>query len=274
VRSPFFAHWPARLDPATRVTEFGADIDVLPTVLDACDVPAPDGIDGRSLLPLLDGRRRTWIDRALVIQAHRGDEPLAYHNAMVRRQRWKLVSASGFGRELATLEPRFELYDMRDDPLEEHDVAATYPAVVASLRADYDAWWADIAATRPDPFAPPRIQLGAPAPREVVLTRQDWRRVGEAGAFGGRSRGEWLLEVNGGGPFDVRLVFLANVHPTSALLRIGDAQWRYSVASGRRDLVFIGLELPAGATSLYTELEDNEGASCAYQVIVSEAHGR
>ena len=101
VRSPFFAHWPGRLAPGLASNEVAAHIDVLPTVLDACGVKTPAGlkVDGRSLLPLLGRQDISWTDRAICIQAHRGDVPYRYHNFMLRTKRWKLVHPSGFGRQ-------------------------------------------------------------------------------------------------------------------------------------------------------------------------------
>jgi arylsulfatase len=37
-----------------------------------------------------------------------------------------------------------ELYDLKTDPGESKNVIAEYPEVVASLRASYDKWWADV----------------------------------------------------------------------------------------------------------------------------------
>ncbi|MCG6927707.1 MAG: arylsulfatase, partial [Acidobacteria bacterium] len=140
VRSPFFAHWPARLEAGHTSDRVAAHIDVLPTVLEATGVPAPQGLhlDGRSLLPLLEDREEDWPDRALTIQAHRGDVPVRYHNFMIRTQHYKLLHASGFGPESFEGEPAFELYDMEADPLELQDIAAEKPEVVAELRAAYD----------------------------------------------------------------------------------------------------------------------------------------
>ncbi len=100
IRSPFFAHWPARLAAGRTSDRIAAHIDVMPTILDACGVEPPDGVrlDGRSLLPLLEGRQVAWPDRTIVIQTHRGDVPVRYHHCATRSQRWKLVHSSGFGR--------------------------------------------------------------------------------------------------------------------------------------------------------------------------------
>ncbi len=267
VRSPFLAHWPARLAAGNSSDRVAAHVDVLPTILEACGVAPPRvDLDGRSLLPLLEGREVDWPDRTLVVQAHRGDEAVRYHHFLARNQRWKLLNASGFGREVESVEPDFELYDMVNDPLERTNLAAERPDVAAELRAAYDAWFDDVCATRRDNFAPPRIHLGAPAAPEVVLTRQDWRR----GTWGSRSIGHWEVEVVGEGPFDVRVRALADVDVQRATLRCGDASWSLEPGGGN-DFAFTRVRLPLGPARFEIELSDAEGTFGAYQVFVGPA---
>jgi len=198
VRSPFFAHWPGRLKPGVASEIVTAHIDVLPTILEACGVELPAGlkIDGRSLWRLLRREPGNWPDRAIVVQSHRGDEPVPLHNFAVRTQRWKLVHNSGFGQEKLPDRPvTLELFDMASDPFELHDVAAGHPDVVAELRRRYESWFADVSRTRPENYAPPRIQLGTPHDDPVVLTRQDWRGAG----WGPKDRGHWDVQVAAAG---------------------------------------------------------------------------
>lgn len=55
-QTPWLMRWPARIE-AGRVDmeHFVSGIDILPTFLEAAGLPLPDGIDGRSFLPVLDG---------------------------------------------------------------------------------------------------------------------------------------------------------------------------------------------------------------------------
>jgi len=277
VRSPLLAHWPARLSPDTISDRISAHVDVMPTVLDACGLAPPEGVrlDGRSLLPLLvgvdadaeEGESIDWPDRDLVIQAHRGDQAVRYHNFMLRNQRWKLLNDSGFGRELEQVEPNFELYDMAADPLELVDLSAERPEVVAELKARYDAWFDDVRATRPDNFAPPRIVLGAPQAPEVHLTRQDWRRSKE----GGGSMGEWKVQVVGVHRHDVRVRFPKGAEVRSVELRLGARVWTAVPAPGATEHQFERLFLPAGPGSLRVTLETAEGPRGPYQVVLARS---
>jgi arylsulfatase A-like enzyme len=48
-------HCPGRWAGGSRYDELISNIDVLPTLLDACDIEVPERVQGRSFLPLLDG---------------------------------------------------------------------------------------------------------------------------------------------------------------------------------------------------------------------------
>ena len=57
-RTPWLVRWPGKVKPGVVDTEhFISGIDFMPTILEAAGLPAPAGMDGRSFLPLLTGRR-------------------------------------------------------------------------------------------------------------------------------------------------------------------------------------------------------------------------
>ncbi len=260
VRSPLLAHWPGRLEAGTSSDRISAHVDVLPTILEACGVTAaPDmALDGRSLLPLLEGRPGPWLDRRLVIQAHRGDEALHGRNFMLRTQRWKLLRPSGFGGKNPNVP--LELYDMQADPLEQQDLARLRPDVVAGLQHDYDAWFDDVSSTRPDNYAPPRIHLGHPSAPRTTLTRQDWRVGVDDGGWTPLSKGHWRVDVLHSGPFDVAVQPLANSQPTRVTLSVSSSDgshqsWVVPLHDGDPGAEAFryrlkGVELPPGPASI------------------------
>lgn len=269
VKSPLLAHWPARLDADTRSDRVAAHMDLMPTILDACGVAKPTNLDGRSVLTLLEGDSADWPDRAITIQSHRGDTGLRYHNFFTRTQDWKLVNASGFGRELDSLEPDFELYDMRNDPLETQSVAAENPEVLRGLVEIYDAWFDDVSTTRPDNYAPPRIHIGASAAPRTVLTRQDWRRIDSAG-WGWQ--GAWQVDVKARGPYDVRVRFPNKPEvATLVTLNVGSAVWTHEPAADERFCTFERVTFPAGEAALRVDIEGDEKVQGALQVFVKKS---
>ncbi|MHC5001909.1 MAG: arylsulfatase [Planctomycetota bacterium] len=269
IRSPLLARWPGRLPSGVVTGPIGAHVDVLPTILDACGVPLPAGlvIDGRSLLPALTGAPAP-AERTVVIQAHRGDVPVRYHNAAVITPRWKLVSPSGFGREVERIEPAFELYDLPADPFERRDRAAERPEVVARLRAAYDAWFEAVGATDASRYAPPRIHVGASAAPRVVLTRQDWRRAAPRGGWG--DMGRWSVLVVDEGPYRVRVRLVPGQTAKRLRLRCGTVVHEATLADGATEHVVPSLRLPPGPAELEVVLEDGERSFGAYQVVITK----
>nr|WP_083977602.1 arylsulfatase [Herbidospora sakaeratensis] len=113
--------------------------DVLPTVADVAGLPVPAHIDGRSFLGALTGGRYAghpylvW-NRPKKMQA-------------IRRGHWKLIR---FHPNIAGAGPegRNELYDLRSDRGERHNVAERHPNLVAELNELLDG------AIGPDPRIP------------------------------------------------------------------------------------------------------------------------
>ncbi len=268
IRSPLWLHWPARFAAGLECDQLAAHIDLTPTILDACGVPCPANVhfDGISLLPLLEGRAATGTERTIVIQSHRGDEPVRYHHFMIRDQRWKLLHSTGFGRERFEGDPQFELYDMISDPQESRNLVAQHPDVVERLKQAYDAWFDDVSSTRPDNYAPPRIWIGTPHENPTVLTRQDWRQ----GTWAPRSIGHWELHVADAGTYDILLDFDPEAEPATATLQIGAAQRQASVAASASTCAFHALQLPAGDTRLEAWLTHPGAARGVYQVTVTK----
>ena len=258
IRSPFFVQWPARLAAGHSSDIPSAHIDVLPTLLDAAGVDKPKNIqlDGRSMLPFLLGNPVQVPERHLVIQSHRGDRPVAYHNFMIRNRRWKLVHASGFGRESFNGPPEFKLFDLIADPFELHDRAASRPDVVQDLRTEYSRWFADVGATRPDNYAPPRIHVGTEFENSVVLTRQDWRHV-RGRPWARDSMGYWLLKA-APGRYDVRCRFAASPVAGLASLRINGDVRTAKLSPNVSTCEFPGVQMPAGSVKLEVELTHGE----------------
>ncbi|GAA4099115.1 arylsulfatase [Nonomuraea soli] len=122
IRVPMIA-WSPRLRPRV-VAEPAAFWDVLPTVADLIGAPVPAGTDGRSLRGLLTGGD------------HEGHDALVWNRPRkvqaIRQGRWKALRFAP-GIAGAPPEGRVELYDLADDPGEQNDLSATWPAFTGSL---------------------------------------------------------------------------------------------------------------------------------------------
>jgi arylsulfatase/arylsulfatase A len=271
IRTPFVMRWPSRLTAGAESDRIAAHIDVLPTLLDACEVPPPANLrlDGRSFLPLLVSAQSAWPERTLFFQSHRGDAPVRYHNMAVRTQRWKLVHGSGFSRERFDGAPRFELFDMHSDPLETHDVALDHESVVEQLRDEYDVWFEDVSATRPNNYDPPLIRVGSPHANPVVLTRQDWRTSADMPWGDSTSNGAWLLLAESAGPYDIRVMWKREADsPQKVELALGTDSKTSAVAPGARECTFRDVRLTPGPFVLRAVVGERESSQGPWHVEV------
>jgi len=114
-RVPLIIRHPPLIRPGTATDALVSNVDILPTLLETMGVAVPGGVQGRSFLSVLEGETQSHRDAAFM-ERHRprGDPGAVYR--MVRTDRWKYtVSWHPSVTE--------ELYDMKDDPLELHNLA-------------------------------------------------------------------------------------------------------------------------------------------------------
>ena len=251
-----FIRWPAQFKAGRQVDRIAAHIDLAPTLVDLCGVPKPQPVkfDGVSLAPLLRGQAVTWPDRTLFFQWHRGDAPGRYRSFAARSQDWKLVQPFGVGENWKG-KTSFQLYDMKHDPLELHDLAAQQPDRVAQLKAQYDAWFSDVTSKR-DYAVPSRIFLGAPQENPVLLTRQDWR--GGGASWGPKGIGYWEVNVVTPAAFEIKLRFRPLETDGEATVSCGDVSVRQAVKAGEKECVFSSVRLPSGPGRLESRLSEGK----------------
>lgn len=140
IRVPLFVRWSGKIKPGDRhqLVHF---VDVLPTVLDLCDVGATyrNPIDGQSFKRVLSDPAadfspvRFW-------QWNRG-EPNSTHNAAIREGDFKLVRpfvTRGLRVADSTLQPH--LFNLKTDPTESTDIAAKHPNLANRLNAQLQQW--------------------------------------------------------------------------------------------------------------------------------------
>ena len=270
IRSPLLLHWPAKVAARKTTDRLCAHIDLLPTILDACDVklPASHKVDGRSFLPLLTDDKADWPTRQVVLQTHRGNVPQKFHHFALHEAPWKLVHPSGFGKESFTGPPQLQLYHLGKDPRQQNDVSKKHPAVFKRLTRSYEAWFADVSSTRPDNYAPPRIVIGTKHERISVLTRQDWRH--QSGKPWGRdSNGSWLLEAPEPGTYNVELIFKENHPAGKATITAGSVKAQVDIPVNKTRGHFTQMNLPAGKLTFSVNVVMNGKTLGPHQVILT-----
>ncbi len=109
---PLMIHAPFSAMQSRRVADPVRSVDIMPTVLDLLNVPAPHvSIDGQSLAPLMVGAKKEMgleaYAEAVYPLHHFGWSDLR----ALRQGRYKLIAA-----------PRPELYDLQEDPREQSNI--------------------------------------------------------------------------------------------------------------------------------------------------------
>lgn len=96
-------------------------LDIYPTLVELAGLPAKDGLEGMSLVPLLKNPTAAWDRPALTTDG--------FKNHALRTDRWRYIRYAD-GAE--------ELYDHSNDPLERTNLAARPES--AKIKADLQAW--------------------------------------------------------------------------------------------------------------------------------------
>ena len=182
---PLIIRYPGAVPAGARVSGYNQHKDLLPTLLDLAglDQPHPPAasrhlygehpinqggeveaeapvFDGRSLLPMMRGE----------VASHESEFYISECTWM-RKHGWRAPS----WKLMIALEPDFhfkpevELFNLVEDPNEDHNLAEERPDVVAALRARMEAW-----------IAKREAETGFPNP---MLTQGDWHGLKDVGAF-------------------------------------------------------------------------------------------
>ncbi len=152
---PLIFRRPGVIPEGVKIPATVRSIDVMPTLLDLSGLPAPEFMQGESLVPLLAAARdetdseqllasaegRGWtkppavIEKALVNNSG-APPPADTQDLGIVSDGWKLVHH--VARPEGAVE--YELFNHTNDPLDMSDVAAEHPEIVERLKAELEAW--------------------------------------------------------------------------------------------------------------------------------------
>jgi len=141
VRVPMIVRWPGVVKPGSVTDALAANMDFLPTLVEACGAKSPElPIDGQSFLPVLQGKAQQVRE---VFAYYYGDKLEA-----IRRGPWKLHLPHDY-RSYEGMQPAdraghamayrkghvdFALYNLETDLGERHDVSEAHPDLVRELK--------------------------------------------------------------------------------------------------------------------------------------------
>jgi arylsulfatase len=103
-----------------------SNIDTAPTLLDLAGAPALGDAEGHSLAPLIEGKVKSVNDYVF------GEEDIEIPERSVRSSEYKLIRNLWTGDE--------QLFALKSDPGELHDVAKENPEIVKQLDGQLQAW--------------------------------------------------------------------------------------------------------------------------------------
>jgi arylsulfatase A-like enzyme len=131
VHVPLLIHLPGQTE-SVQVSQPVSLLDVMPSVLELCDVEHPDDIRGRSLAPVFDGRPEQMPPLHFYLEScSKG----AIRKALLQ-DRYKLIyDLDG---------DRFSLYDLQEDMAERHDLYGTEHAPDVSHMEEELMEWTEL----------------------------------------------------------------------------------------------------------------------------------
>jgi len=254
IHAPFFIKWPGKIPEGVKLNNLTAHIDVLPTLLDACNIPVPQNLklDGVSFLPLLTGKLKLLPERNIFIQGHAGSEPYKYVHFTVRGQKYKLISPNDEpyeilyqpnGEDIKKMISSLELYDIEKDLSEINNIAKQNPDIVNDLLAKYENWFDKVIYDRGYDW-PQRIHLGSKFQNDVELSRFEWGGPGTI-LNKGKPLGYWEVYSNAA-KYRITMRFQKTNKPAFAVLRYMGEEYRIPVNAGDTQIVFGEVSLATG----------------------------
>ncbi len=138
IRVPLLARYPERIQPGTVIREQVLNVDLAPSIVELAGANPLSDIHGRSWVSLLGGGHPGWRSSWYYEYNYEKQFPYTPNVRGVRTDRWKYIryphGDGGPDRH------RDELYDLREDPQELHNLAAdpAHGEQVGQLRAELD----------------------------------------------------------------------------------------------------------------------------------------
>ena len=197
-RVPFFIRYPdGKFVPGTDINKISAHIDVLPTLIDICNlnINEENNFDGKSLLPLIKYPEKKWRERMLITDSQRIEHPIKWRKSVVMSDSWRLVNGS-------------ELYQIIDDPGQTKNLESKFPERVVMMRNVYDSWWENVSI---DFHKYAAFKIGTSNENPINLTSHDWHSEAQVPwnhrhiRAGIQTNGFWVLDIESDGNYEITL---------------------------------------------------------------------
>lgn len=131
IREPMFAYWQGVIQPGLKSDLPVSSVDFLPTICSVTNISLPNkAIDGRDISPLFEQKEMDEVPLYWHFPHYRGKDVVPY--SIIRDGEWKLIKRYE-GHE-------FELFNLKSDLGETHDLSDKFPQQVKELNEKLEAW--------------------------------------------------------------------------------------------------------------------------------------
>ncbi len=124
-RTPLLIRYPKRIAAGTTVSSVTQSIDLFPTLIEFSGMPVPAQTQGTSLKGLLDG-----TDDGSTRAAYSAMPDYVFTSIVTSQ--FKLIQNNASGQRI--------MYDVQNDPLEQHDLYSANPSVATDLTTSLNGW--------------------------------------------------------------------------------------------------------------------------------------
>jgi len=125
IKTPFIVYWQGKVAEGKTSSYLGAFWDIMPTMVELAQANKPHYTDGISFMPtLLDNNKQQKQHQYLYWEFHEDGGRQA-----LRQGDWKLIL-----QKVTSSQPSAELYNLKQDPKEQNNIARENPNKVKELR--------------------------------------------------------------------------------------------------------------------------------------------
>jgi len=148
IREPAIIKWPGEVKPGTVSNAVITSMDFYPTILEMIGQPLrPElHIDGKSIVPLLKERTEKIHETTYFHYPHYSNQKGSPSSA-IREGDYKLI--------VFLNDNRMELYNLKNDIAERHNLANELPQVRDRLYTKLELWWDEVDARFPKEYSKP-----------------------------------------------------------------------------------------------------------------------
>ena len=163
IKVPFYLSYPKIHDAGLDIDNFSAHIDVLPSLLDLCDIETPKNIkiDGKNFL------NKSREERSFFSYWTR-KSPELYQNMSLNKGNYKLVGNTNYDSPIE----RFELFDIENDHYEMENLIENKKELAIQMKLEMDNIYNELINSK-NIKNKPRIIIGSEFENPTYLNRND-----------------------------------------------------------------------------------------------------